>query len=73
MRNHDPRLVGEPSPDLGIDAENRDHQVIGTGKIDFAMVSKFWRPEHHLVIELNPRVSVDGVRASKAWIEDLLD
>ncbi|HEY1763414.1 MAG TPA: TIM barrel protein [Opitutaceae bacterium] len=50
----------------------RDHQEIGSGGVDFEMVSSFWRPEHRFIIELNPRVGVDGVRASKARVEALL-
>jgi sugar phosphate isomerase/epimerase len=55
-----------------VDSEGRDHQAIGTGTIDFDMVSRFWRPEHLFVIELSPRVSVEGVMASKARVESLL-
>jgi sugar phosphate isomerase/epimerase len=52
--------------------EGHDHQAIGTGSIDFDMVSRFWRPEHLFVIELSPRVSVEGMLASKARVEALL-
>jgi sugar phosphate isomerase/epimerase len=55
-----------------VDAEGRDHQAIGSGSIDFEMVSQFWRPEHLFVIELSPRVPVEGVIASKARVEALL-
>lgn len=55
-----------------VNADGQDHQPIGTGHIDFAMVSRFWRPEHLLTIELSPRVSVDEVRASKQRIDALL-
>ena len=63
------RLIGFHLHDV---VEERDHQAIGSGGIDFEMVSSFWRPEHRFIIELNPRVSVDGVRASKARVEALL-
>jgi sugar phosphate isomerase/epimerase len=55
-----------------VDAEGNDHQAIGSGSIDFDMVSRFWRPEHIFVIELSPRVPVEGVMASKARVEALL-
>jgi hypothetical protein len=55
-----------------VDAEGHDHQAIGSGSIDFDMVSFFWRPEHLFVIELSPRVTVEGVMASKARVEGLL-
>ncbi len=49
-----------------------DHQPVGSGHIDFDMVSEFWRPEHTLVIELSPRVNADDVLASKRRIEALV-
>jgi sugar phosphate isomerase/epimerase len=55
-----------------VDSEGRDHQAIGSGSVDFEMLSRFWRPEHIFVIELSPRVSVEGVRTSKARVEALL-
>jgi sugar phosphate isomerase/epimerase len=64
------RLIGFHLHD--VNAEGRDHQGIGTGKIDFKMVSEFWRPEHVLVIELSPRIPVDDVRRSKDRVEELL-
>jgi len=65
-----PRLIGFHLHD--VNADGHDHQGLGRGKIDFPMVSRFWRPEHVLVIELSPRVSVDDVKASKARVEELL-
>jgi sugar phosphate isomerase/epimerase len=64
------RLLGFHLHD--VDAEGNDHQAIGTGSVDFDMLSGFWRPEHHFVIELSPRVPVEGVLASKARVETLL-
>jgi len=64
------RLLGFHLHD--VDSEGHDHQAIGSGLVDFEMVSTFWRPEHIFVIELSPRVTVEGVRASKARIEELL-
>jgi len=73
-RNHlekmAPHLLGFHLHD--VDADGRDHQPIGDGHIDFNMVSSFWRPEHLLVLELSPRVDVEGVKRSKARIEALL-
>lgn len=65
-----PRTLGFHLHD--VNAEGQDHQPIGTGHIDFKMVSEFWRPEHVLVLELSPRVSVAGVKASKVAVEALL-
>jgi sugar phosphate isomerase/epimerase len=65
-----PKLIGFHLHDVS--AEGRDHQAVGSGKIDFGMVSKFWRPEHLLVLELSPRLPVDDVVSSKQKIEALM-
>jgi sugar phosphate isomerase/epimerase len=70
LEKNAPRLVGFHLHD--VNAEGQDHQPVGTGKIDFKMVSGFWRPEHRLTLELGPRVSVDDVRTSKSRIEELI-
>lgn len=64
------RTLGFHLHDVG--DEGRDHQAIGAGRIDFALLSQFWRPEHLLTIELSPRVRSADVVASKARIESLL-
>jgi sugar phosphate isomerase/epimerase len=65
-----PHLIGFHLHD--VDAEGHDHQPIGSGMVDFNMVSSFWRPEHVFVLEFSPRVSIDDVRQSKKRIEALL-
>ncbi len=65
-----PRLIGFHLHDVSV--EGRDHQAVGSGKIDFAMVSRFWRPEHLLVLELSPRLPVEDVVSSKEKIEALM-
>lgn len=62
-------LLGFHLHDVG--ADGRDHRAIGSGEIDFAMVSQFWRPEHALVIELSPRVSPEDVVRSRERIQAL--
>jgi sugar phosphate isomerase/epimerase len=52
-----------------VSADGRDHQPVGSGQIDFDMVSGFWRPEHVLTLELSPRATVDDIRVSKQRIE----
>jgi sugar phosphate isomerase/epimerase len=52
--------------------EKGDHQAVGTGAIDFGMVSSFWRPEHLFVLELGPRISAEDVLRSKERLEALL-
>ena len=65
-----PRLIGFHLHD--VNAQGQDHQPIGTGHVDFKMVSEFWRLEHLLVLELSPRVEVEGVRLSKERIDALI-
>jgi len=55
-----------------VSAEGRDHQPIGTGKIDFEMVSSFWKPEHTLVLEFSPRLTTEEVVASKLRVTELV-
>lgn len=65
-----PKLIGFHLHD--VNAQGQDHQAVGSGHIDFAMVSSFWRPEHLLVLELNPRLPVEGVCASRERVQTLL-
>ena len=70
LEKNAPNAIGFHLHDVS--AEGRDHQPIGSGKIDFEMVSCFWRPEHTLVIELSPRLTVEEVLASKRRVEELV-
>lgn len=65
-----PNLIGFHLHDVNADGD--DHQPIGTGKIDFEMVSSFWRSAHTLVIELSPRLTVEEVLASKKVVLELI-
>jgi sugar phosphate isomerase/epimerase len=55
-----------------VDASGRDHQAVGSGTIDFKCLAKWIRPHHHLVLELNPRVSREEVLTSHARILEIL-
>jgi sugar phosphate isomerase/epimerase len=70
LEQNAPRAIGFHLHD--VNDMGHDHQPIGTGKIDFSMVSEFWRPEHTLVIELSPRVTTEDVVSSKQHIETLI-
>jgi sugar phosphate isomerase/epimerase len=65
-----PRLIGFHLHD--VNKEGQDHQPVGSGQIDFKMVGEFWRPEHLLVLELSPRVDLEGVLSSRRRIESLM-
>jgi sugar phosphate isomerase/epimerase len=74
--NHRQHLAANASRLLGfhlhdVSDDGHDHQPIGSGCIDFRMIREFWRPEHRLVIELNPRASVEDVLESKRRLEAL--
>jgi sugar phosphate isomerase/epimerase len=64
------RLLGFHLHD--VNAKGKDHQAIGSGHIDFEMISEFWRPEHLLTLELSPRATVPDVVESKRRIEELI-
>jgi sugar phosphate isomerase/epimerase len=64
------RLIGFHLHD--VNAEGDDHQAVGSGRVDFPMISEFWRPYHTLVLEIGPRATVEQVLSSKARLEELL-
>ena len=61
-----PRLLGFHLHDVS--ESGKDHQVPGTGVIDFKMIARFVRPEHSLILELSPALSPEQVRQSKDYI-----
>ena len=50
-----------------------DHQVPGTGNIDFKMVSEFVLPDHILVLELSPKLTAEEVLRSRDYIAQIFD
>jgi sugar phosphate isomerase/epimerase len=65
-----PRLGGFHLHDVS--EAGRDHQVPGTGAIDFNMIAEFVRPEHTLVLELSPRLTSEEVIASRDYLLGVL-
>jgi sugar phosphate isomerase/epimerase len=63
-----PRLGGFHLHDVSEDG--RDHQVPGSGTIDFDMIAEFVRPEHTLVLELSPKLTTEQVLASRDHIAE---
>jgi len=49
----------------------RDHQVPGTGTIDFKMVAEFVRPEHTLILELSPKLTREQVLQAREFIGEV--
>lgn len=65
-----PRAIGFHLHDVTEDGH--DHQPLGAGKVDFAMISEFWRPEHTLVLEFSPRLKPEEVASSKERAEAMI-
>ena len=65
-----PRLLGFHLHD--VNAKGKDHQPIGAGRIDFEMISSFWRPEHLLTLELSPRTTPEDIAESKRRVDALI-
>jgi len=65
-----PRAIGFHLHDVSEDGH--DHQPIGSGKVDFAMISEFWRPEHTLVLEFSPRLKPEDIVSSRERAEALI-
>ncbi len=75
--NHEHHLEQNASHLLGfhlhdIDAAGKDHQPVGSGVIDFAMVSRFFRPEHLFILEYGPKIAPADVHASRHRVEAML-
>jgi len=64
------RIIGFHLHDVS--PEGRDHQVPGTGLVDFSMVREFVRPHHTLVAELSPRLTREEVLASRDFLLETL-
>lgn len=54
------------------DENGRDHQVPGSGTVDFEMVRQFIEPHHILVAELSPRLTREEVERSRDYLLGLL-
>jgi sugar phosphate isomerase/epimerase len=65
-----PRLLGFHLHD--VNSAGKDHQTIGSGAIDFEMISAHWRPEHLLTLELSPRLQIEEVEQSKKRVDELV-
>jgi len=55
-----------------VDATGRDHQPLGSGQIDFAMVARFFRPDQVFVLEYGPKIAAADVLESRRRLLPLL-
>jgi sugar phosphate isomerase/epimerase len=77
LLDHRQQLADNASRLLGfhlhdVDEDGHDHQPIGSGTVDFGMVSSFWQPNQLLTLEIGPQATVEEVSDSKARIEKLI-
>lgn len=70
LKEHHQNIVGFHLHDTT--PEGRDHQALGEGNIDFNMVKKYFRGDQVFVLELSPKLNVEQVLQSKAFLEELL-
>lgn len=63
------RLIGFHLHDV---VEDKDHQIPGTGEVDFKMIRRFVQPEHTLVLEPSPKLTKEEILRSKEFLFDLL-
>ncbi len=55
-----------------VSEEGRDHQPLGSGVIDWKMVTSFFRPDDLLVLEMSPRQRSKSIAESRDFLQRLL-
>lgn len=70
LEEHRPRQFGFHLHDVS--EEGSDHCPLGSGVIDWSMVSSFFRPDDLLVLEMSPRVRSEEIRRSLEFLRGLL-
>ena len=79
LLDHEQRLKEMKSHTIGyhlhdVSTSGDDHQEIGTGIIDFSMISRFVdKDKHALVLELSPKLSEDAIKRSNDIILNYLN
>ncbi len=71
LQSYASRILGFHLHDVS--ADGHDHRPVGSGNVDFAMVSEFWRQDTELVLEFSPRLTAEEVLGSKKRIEALIE
>jgi len=67
LENHVGRLLGLHVHD--VNAAGRDHQVPGTGRVDFAKLAPLIRPDHLKVLEIGPGAPTADVLAGYRYLQ----
>ncbi|MGJ3244382.1 MAG: sugar phosphate isomerase/epimerase family protein [Opitutales bacterium] len=55
-----------------VSADGHDHQPLGTGTVDFALIRSYIRPGHALILELSPRLDKEAILASHRFLKERL-
>lgn len=63
------RLIGFHLHDV---TDGKDHQVPGSGSVDFNMIKHYVRPEHTLVLEPSPKLTSEEIAYSRDYLIDAL-
>lgn len=64
------RLIGLHLHD--VDESGKDHQVPGTGTVDFAMVRRYVQDHHTLVLEPSPALTEEEIVRSREYLLEVL-
>ncbi len=67
LRQEAGRLIGFHLHD--VDDQGRDHRAVGLGRVDFARIAPYVRPESTVVLELGPDVAASDVVASRERLQ----
>lgn len=54
-----------------VNASGQDHMVPGTGSVDFAMVKKYLKPHHTVVLEPSPALTTEEIRRSRGYLVEV--
>lgn len=66
LEDNSSRQFGFHLHDVSLD--DRDHQPIGSGVIDWKMIRSYIRPEHVLILELSPKLRSSQVLQSREFV-----
>ncbi len=55
-----------------VNAEDRDHQIPGTGLVAWSSLRPYYRPEHLLILEVSPRLHPEELLQGRQFLHDWL-
>ena len=77
LLDHETHLAGVADRLIGfhlhdVNESGKDHQVPGTGSVDFAMVKQYIEPHHTLVLEPSPALTPEEIARSRNYLLEVL-